>query len=153
MSVEITTGGKSWTEERRDPWQAIARGMARRCPACGKGSLYGKYLKVREVCAECGTELHHHRADDAPPYFTMLIVGHIVVGGVLSLERSLAPSMWVHMVLWLPLTLGLSLLLLPIVKGGLIALQWALRMHGFGPGPDPAAPEPIPAARPSEGGR
>ena len=61
----------------------------------------------------------------------MVIVGHVVVGGVLMLERAVAPDIWVHMVLWLPLTLGLSLVLLPMVKGALVGLQWALRMHGF----------------------
>ncbi len=113
--------------------------------------MYGKYLKVQHACEACGTELHHHRADDAPPYFTMMIVGHIVVGGVLSLEKAVAPSLWLHLALWLPLTVVMSLVLLPMVKGGLIGLQWALKMHGFGSGPDPAAPEPIPTARKIEG--
>ena len=91
-------------------------------------------------CAACGEALHHQRADDAPPYFTMLIVGHVVVGGALGVERAFAPHMMVHMLLWLPLTLLLSLWLLPRVKGALIGLQWAHRMHGFGNGPDPAQP-------------
>ena len=76
----------------------------------------------------------------------MLIVGHVVVGGALTLERLMAPSEIVHMLIWVPLTLALSLLLLPVVKGALIGLQWALRMHGFGIGPDPAAAEPMPAS-------
>ena len=42
--------------------------------------------------------------------------------------------------------LVLSLVLLPMIKGALIGLQWALRMHGFGAGPDPADPMPDPAA-------
>ncbi len=153
MSFTIERPSAPVAVQGRNVWQAIMRGMARRCPACGTGALYGKYLKVQHACGHCCTELHHHRADDAPPYFTMMIVGHIVVGGVLAVERQLAPSMLVHMLLWLPLTLALSLVLLPIVKGGLIGLQWALRMHGFGQGPDPAVPEPIPAAINSERGR
>ncbi len=122
----------------------MARGLRQRCPACGGGRIYSAYLKVAHVCPSCGTELHHHRADDAPPYFTMIIVAHVVVGGMLMLERAYAPDSIVHMMIWVPLTIGLSLWLLPMVKGALIALQWALRMHGFGEGPDPAAPEPIP---------
>jgi len=124
--------------------------MAGRCPACGQGAMFNGYLKVVHDCAVCGTELHHHRADDAPPYFTMLIVGHIVIGGVLWAERAFAPSYLVHLALWLPMTLLMSLWLLPIVKGGLVGLQWALRMHGFGQGPDPSDPEPIPAPNSTE---
>ena len=120
------------TEERRDVAQAMGRGAICRCPACGKGHLYSKYLKVVHTCDVCGTDLHHQRADDAPPYFTMLIVGHVVVGGILAAEVAYHPPTWVHLAIWLPLLVIMSLVLLPIVKGALVGLQWALRMHGFG---------------------
>lgn len=145
MTIHIQPTADLAAQHPRSPWLAMARGLRGRCPACGNGRLYTAYLKVAHTCPACTAELHHQRADDAPPYFTMLIVGHVVIGGVLALERSLAPSMLVHMLIWLPLTLGLSLFLLPPIKGALIGLQWALRMHGFGPGPDPADPAPLPA--------
>ena len=134
----------------------MGRGVAGHCPACGRGALFTSYLKVADACPVCATELHHHRADDAPPYFTMMIVGHVVVGGALALERAFSPPMWVHMVVWLPMVVIMSLVMLPLAKGVLIGLQWALRMHGFGDGPDPAAPERvIPAAKATDtkGGR
>ena len=112
-------------------WPALVRGAACRCPACGLGALFSSYLKVADRCANCGEELHHHRADDAPPYFTIFIVAHIVVPLVLIVERLWQPSLFVHMAMWIPATLGLTLLLLPAVKGAIVALQWALRMHGF----------------------
>ena len=110
----------------------MLRGIAGRCPACGKGKLFSSYLKVAPKCASCGEELHHHRADDAPPYFTMVIVGHILVAGLLSVEKAFSPPTWVHMATWLPLAVIMILLLLPAVKGAVVAVQWALRMHGFG---------------------
>lgn len=121
----------------------MARGLKGRCPACGRGPLFTSYLKVVHTCAECGTALHHQRADDAPPYFTMLIVGHVVGGGVLTLEQTYAPSQLTHLMIWIPLTLVMSLTLLPRIKGSLVGLQWAHRMHGFGEGPDPSQPEPL----------
>jgi uncharacterized protein (DUF983 family) len=126
---------------------AVRRGAARRCPACGEGALYRAYLKVADRCPKCAEELHHHRADDAPPYFTMLIVGHLIVGGVLMVEDYFHPNYWLHIVMWFPLTIALSLWLLPRVKGALVGLQWALRMHGFAGADafDPAIPEPDPA--------
>ena len=134
----------------RDTREAVIRGLKEVCPSCGKGALFTSYLKVAESCPNCGEQLHHHRADDAPPYFTILIVGHIVVGGVLWLENGFAPPSWVHAAIWLPMTLILSLLLLPRIKGALVGLQWGLRMHGFDPhGRDPATPEPIEADRPT----
>ena len=133
---------------------AMLRGAAAACPACGKAPLYRAFLKVHESCPACGEALHHQRADDAPAYFTMVIVAHVVVGGLLALEQALAPPTWVQLAIWLPLTAILSLLLLPRVKGALIGLQWALRMHGFGgsaqeprPEPDPAAGVPHPAGQ------
>lgn len=130
----------------RDAQQAVIRGLRQRCPACGRGALYTRYLKVADNCPSCGEALHHHRADDAPPYFTILIVGHFIVGGVLWLETTLSPPSWVHAAIWLPAILASCLLLLPRIKGALVGLQWALRMHGFDPrGADPAAPEPLDA--------
>jgi len=113
-------------------WPALVNGFRRRCPNCGQGALYGRYLKVVDACPNCGEDLHHHRADDAPPYFTIVLVGHIVVPSILLLEQVAAPPSWVHAVIWLPLTLLLALTLLPRVKGAVVGLQWAKRMHGFG---------------------
>ncbi len=152
MNIQSEKFGDAVSADQRNVWQAMGRGLACACPSCGKGRIYGKFLKVNPVCSVCGTELHHQRADDAPPYFTMFIVGHIIVGGVLAVERAFAPATWVHMALWLPLTVILSLVLLPMVKGALIGLQWALRMHGFGGGADPAAPGPIPRVTNNERG-
>ena len=120
---------------------AMLKGFRCRCPACGRGRMFPSFLKVVDRCGECGEALHHHRADDAPPYFVILILGHIIVPLVLSVEMALQPALWIHMALWLPLTLALSLLLLPRVKGALVGLQWALRMHGFGDGQQDAVEE------------
>ncbi len=115
------------------PWfRSILRGLRRRCPQCGEGAAFAGYTRVADNCADCGEELFHQRADDAPPYITIMIVGHIVVPGMLILERLFAPDLWLQLALWLPLTLALSLGLLPFVKGAVVGLQWSLRMHGFG---------------------
>ena len=113
--------------------EAVKRGFLGRCPNCGRGHIFGRYLKVRQTCEVCGEALHHHRADDAPPYVTILIVAHIlgfVMVAVLSTWEDM--PVWNQIVLWPSLVLVLSLVLLPRIKGALIALQWAMRMHGFG---------------------
>lgn len=111
---------------------AMLRGFLRRCPACGKGSLLCGFIAVNDTCARCCEELHHQRADDAPPYFTIFIVGHIIIPLLLVVERLWQPDYLIHAVIWIPATLVLTLLLMPAVKGAVIGLQWALRMHGFG---------------------
>jgi uncharacterized protein (DUF983 family) len=116
----------------RDAWLSLKRGLTGRCPNCGKGKIFKSYLKVNDACPNCGEELFHHRADDAPPYFTILIVGHVIGAAMLTVEET-APDLpiWQHAIIWPSLTLALSLILLPMVKGALIDYQWALRMHGF----------------------
>ncbi len=132
--IEIQTPAPT-TLASRNTGEAVMRGARQTCPACGMGALFKSYLKVADTCPSCSEEMHHHRADDAPPYFTILVVGHIIGAGILMLEQAYHPDTWVHYMIWLPLLLILSLVMLPVVKGALVGLQWALRMHGFG-GPD-----------------
>ena len=107
---------------------AIGRGLLCRCPACAKTRLFQGYLTVVPECAVCHAPLGQARADDAPPYFTILIVGHVVVLGMLMTEQAYAPPLWVHAVIWLPLTLIMSLLLLRPIKGGTVGLMLKLGM-------------------------
>jgi len=130
-------GGEAGSQ--RSVFTSMLRGARLKCPSCGAGAMFHRYLKVSDACPQCGDELHHHRADDAPAYFTIVVVGHIVVSLVLAVEMAMRPPLWVHAALWLPLTVILTLVLLPSIKGALVGLQWALRMHGF----DPAATEEL----------
>lgn len=131
----------------RNHLEALSRGLRCRCPRCGKGRLFRAFLKVVDNCAVCGEDLHHHRADDAPAYFVILIVGHIVVPLALLVETHFHPSDWVHYALWLPLTLGLALALLQPVKGAIVAWQWSNRMHGFDENTPPDDIDSFPSAR------
>ncbi len=118
--------------EPRPLGRSLLRGWRRRCPNCGGGPLYDGYLKVRHSCAACGQELHHHRADDMPAWATIFITGHILVSGLVTVELTWAPPIWVHWALWPALTLLLSLWFLPRIKGMVVAMQWSFGMHGFG---------------------
>ncbi len=119
----------------RDWRQAVSRGLKKRCPQCGRGSLFKGYSKPAQTCDVCGLDFTGHQADDAPPYVTIMLVGHIAIPLALAMEEIVDPPIWVQFALWAPLMLAASMLLLPISKGGLIGLQWANRMHGFA---DPA---------------
>ncbi len=129
-STPSVTGGAIG---ERSVLTSMLRGAKLACPSCGRGGMYRRYLKVADQCPSCGEELHHHRADDAPSYFTIVIVGHVVVSLLLAVEMAYRPPLWLHAALWLPLTVLLALLLLPSIKGALVGLQWALLMHGFDP--------------------
>lgn len=112
--------------------RSMLRGWRRRCPNCGGGPLFNGYLRVRNSCASCGEELHHHRADDMPAWATILIVGKLVVFALVTVEITWAPPVWMHWAAWPTVTLLLTLLLLPRIKGAIVGMQWALQMHGFG---------------------
>lgn len=134
MTQTATTWQRDAAEHPQRPLgQAMRRGALLKCPSCGTGSMYRAYLKVADACPSCGEQLHHHRADDAPPYFTIVLVGHIVVPLVLTVEKLYAPPIWFQATFWSLVTLLLALVFLPLVKGALVGLQWALYMHGFDP--------------------
>ena len=130
MTLSIDSTASLATEPRS--WKrAMWRGLRGSCPNCGKGRMFRAFLKVAGTCGQCGEELHHHRADDAPPYFTMFLTGHIVIPAMLVVEKLWHPPLEVHFVLWTVVTLALAFALMPAVKGAIVGLQWALRMHGF----------------------
>ncbi|MEP3429630.1 MAG: DUF983 domain-containing protein [Roseibium sp.] len=130
------------TEKPKRPLvRAMLRGAKNTCMNCGKGRLFANFLKPDHACSECGEEFHHHRADDAPPYFTIFIVGHVIIPALLVVEVMWRPELWIHMAIWIPLTILLSFALMQPIKGTLVGLQWALYMHGF----DPDAEDDLPA--------
>ena len=107
--------------------EALRRGLRRCCPACGAGRLFAGYLTMGQACDKCGTDFEPCRADDAPAYFTILLVGHIVVPGILLVEQWFKPDTMIQLAIWLPVTLIATLALLPIIKGATIAAIWAMR--------------------------
>lgn len=125
--------------QSRVVWQAMWNGIKCRCPNCGKGKLFRAYLKVADTCSNCGEELKWHKADDMPPYISIIIVGHVIIGIMMELESVAPQQPWVYLATMVPLALLMPLAMLPSIKGGVVGLQWANYMHGFDPAHRPAA--------------
>ena len=128
----MTDSSHSFPTEDRPMRPAMLRGWRGKCPNCGAGPMLRGYLKVRETCPVCGEELHHHRADDGPAYLTILIVGHLMAPLILYAFARWRPDPLVLAAVFSVGTVALSLYLLPRLKGMLVGIQWAKRMHGFG---------------------
>jgi uncharacterized protein (DUF983 family) len=107
----------------------LARGVRHRCPNCGEGRLYRAYLKVEPVCEACGHELGSYPADDGPAYFTILLVGHLIVAPLLFFRWIWEASPLIVAPLTLIPLAALTLLLLPRVKGAVIGALWAIRLR------------------------
>ena len=123
-------------DDDRPTWPAVWRGFRRRCPNCGTGAMFESYLKVRPVCGTCGERLGGHRADDGPAYLTILVVGHILAPLMHVTFTTLRPAPWLFATIFMGSALVLALWLLPRLKGVVVGIQWARRMHGFGAEPD-----------------
>jgi uncharacterized protein (DUF983 family) len=95
---------------------ALMRGALGRCPRCGQGALFRRYLKMVDCCPACSEPYGHFRTDDAAPWLTILVVGHIVVPIVLIFEQTLQLAMGLTLAIWLPVIVVLTLLLLPRCK-------------------------------------
>jgi uncharacterized protein (DUF983 family) len=118
-------------EVKRPLWQSIKRGLLCRCPACGSGKLFRSFLKPVDNCAACGEAMHHHRSDDLPPYLTIVIIGHVIIAGYMMTDMVWPMPLWLTFAIWTPITLLATLLVIQPIKGGVIGLQWAMKMHGF----------------------
>ena len=130
---------KTWTSAldpaaKRNVWTAMKRGFLCRCPNCGEGKMFRAFLKTADHCSVCQQDFTPHRADDLPAYLVIVIVGHLLVPVILWIETDYSPAIWLQLSIYLPFTLIASLALLQPVKGAVVGLQWAFRMHGFGDG-------------------
>ena len=132
MEQQASASTPTGSQDERLTGQAMLRGAAGRCPACNKGRIFSGYLSVNDHCPNCGEALHHQRADDGPAYLTILIVSHLAAPLLLWVFVAYRPSTPSLLVSFSLGTVLASLFLLPRIKGAMIALQWARRMHGFG---------------------
>lgn len=106
------------------PLNPMQTGWRGRCPRCGQGRLFRGYITPVERCANCGLEMKFADSGDGPAVFIIMIVGFVIVGMALAVEFAYSPPIWLHMLLWLPLTVGLALGLLRPLKGLMIAQQY-----------------------------
>lgn len=130
----VGTAPEQGADDVRELKPALIRGWRRTCPHCGAGPIMTGYLKLRDECPACGEALHHARADDGPAYLTILIVGHIMAPLIIWAFTTFRPDPLILASVFTVGCTGLSLYLLPRLKGMIVAFQWAKRMHGFGGG-------------------
>ena len=130
-----TTPPIAWQPSRTEaavPWPvpplltAMGRGFIGLCPACGKSHAFKGFLTVVPECPVCGAPLGQARADDAPPYFVVFAVGHVVVPLLFWMETAMHPPLWVHAAVWLPVSGLLALGLLRPIKGATLGLMLRL---------------------------
>jgi uncharacterized protein (DUF983 family) len=131
MSMNYVAGDAK-QRERRALVPAIRSGLFCKCPKCAEGKLFRAFVKPVNNCAHCGEDYTPQCADDLPAYLVVMVVGHITVAGFIATAMITEWPGWVHLALWIPATIIMALALLQPVKGGVIALQWANYMHGFG---------------------
>jgi uncharacterized protein (DUF983 family) len=121
------------TPTSRDLRSALIRGFKGQCPSCGDASLFGRFLKPVPRCPACGQDWTLQTADDLPAYLVVLLVGHLLVPFVVTLNLHADVSTGVQMLLWPTIALIMSVALIQPAKGAVIALQWARHMQGFAP--------------------
>ncbi len=116
---------------QKESWlESVARGFRRCCPCCGTRGMFCGYLSVSPACRRCGLAFEAIRSDDIAPYFTVLIVGHLIVPLLLIVEQRAAPPVELMLAIFLPLTLALTLMLLPFVKGAVMGAIWMSKQPG-----------------------
>ena len=106
--------------------RSMFRGAKGRCPACGQGGIYWRYLKVSAHCPKCDHDLARYPADDGPAYVTILLTGHLIVAPLLFF-----PIVWESPAIYsVPILLSalaaITLFALPVIKGAWIGLMYAL---------------------------
>lgn len=104
--------------------QALVRGFCRRCPRCGKGRLFQGYLIPQKQCFICRLDFEALNADDGPAYITMGLVCLFIIPFFFIAQALYEPPLTLALAISLPLTLGIILGLLPLIKGAFMAALW-----------------------------
>jgi uncharacterized protein (DUF983 family) len=99
-----------------------------RCPRCGEGKLFASTLKITDRCAACGLDLSKHDAGDGPTFFVILLVGFLITAGAVVVEVKFAPALWVHGLIWVPLTFISCIVFLRMFKMLLVTLEYRLEI-------------------------
>ncbi|MBI3675566.1 MAG: DUF983 domain-containing protein [Proteobacteria bacterium] len=98
-----------------------------RCPSCGQGPLFNGYLNIAPRCTACGQDFSAFDVGDGAAALVILVVGAIVAGAALWVEFTFHPPFWVHLILWAPLIIVLTLTFLRLIKAGLLVQQYKHR--------------------------
>jgi uncharacterized protein (DUF983 family) len=118
-----------------ETWQPapspFSTGLRCRCPACGKGRLYNGLLTVAPKCESCGLDLSAHDSGDGPAVFVIFILGFVVVGAAFVVEMTFEPPLLVHAAIWIPVIIGLAILLLRPAKAIMVALHYKHLRHEY----------------------
>ena len=115
---------------RRPIRRSLWRGLRKRCPGCGAGRIFRRYLKPVSSCSHCGEALGHIRTDDFAPWLTILALGHVLVPVLGTIDYFFAPRLWIILLSAVALGAILTLLILPHAKGLCLGLMWAFGLKG-----------------------
>lgn len=130
-SPEIDPAAFEAGPPERPLWPAMRRGWRRRCPSCGRGPLLLGYLTLRGECPVCAEDLSHARADDGPAYLSILITAKLIGSLMVPFYVAFEPDPYTLIAVFSVGVSAMALYLLPRLKGLIVGVQWAKRMHGF----------------------
>lgn len=129
---------RDWAAQRRyrrvtglgGLWRCMRRGFLKRCPKCGKGAVVSGFLRPNTACGHCGEGYAHIRTDDFAPWLSIMVLGHLLLPAMITVERLWHPPLWLHALIWLPLAVDFVFVFLPRAKGMALGLMWGLNLRG-----------------------
>ena len=107
--------------------EAARRGILGRCPCCGKGKLFARYLKQFDNCGACGEAFSGLRTDDVAPWATIIVVGHVFLPLAFMVDLTHIMPLWAELTLWSAVFVAVSMVLLPRAKGMMMGVLWQTR--------------------------
>jgi uncharacterized protein (DUF983 family) len=136
--VPDTQWERDWAAQRRlrritglpGLMRCMGRGFRKLCPKCGKGSVVTGFLLPNTACESCGEGYAHIRTDDFAPWMSIMVLAHLLMPAMISVERLWHPPFWLHLLIWVPLAIEFVVVFLPRAKGMALGLMWGLNIRG-----------------------
>ena len=93
------------------------------CPECGAKTLFAGTARFAARCGNCGLDYSSYNVGDGPAALLTMVIGALVIVLALIVDSIFRPPFWVHLIIWVPFTVALTIASLRVGKAALLALE------------------------------
>ena len=97
------------------------------CPRCSSKTMFASATQFRAKCEDCALDYDSFNVGDGPAALMIIPIGAIIISLAVLLDIAVRPPFWLHVLIWVPLTMTLVVAFLRFAKGAMLTLEYRNR--------------------------